>query len=460
MARMTHSLYNATIEQHYPSWNQMNEWLARRHSKEQYRGGFIVTTPEGNYQRDRARVIHSSALRSLQSKTQVLGVGESDFYRTRLTHSLEVAQISSGICETLRDKYQDDVEIQHWLPSMSLIEAIALSHDLGHPPFGHGGEIALNHMMHRHGGFEGNGQTLRIIARLGEYSPEQGFNLTRRTLLGVLKYPALYSDVANYPDNIEQHASSNISCWEPPKCIMDDEAEILEWIVEPFSIQDRQQFRAIKKQSNRHHRATCKAFDTSIMEIADDIAYGVHDLEDALTMRLVDFHHWKKEVIEPIMALGDNDISREIEFYNQKLFADKKTRKHAISKLVGFLVRHIEIQHRTQFDPPLLTYQAILISPANKILDLLKAFIFKHVIKSPEVQALEFKGQQMILRLFEVLSENPLRLLPEEHQQLYRQSHNPQRVICDYIASLTDSQATKLYHKLFTPSSGSIFERL
>ncbi len=438
----------------------MNEWLARRYSKEQHRGGFIATTPESNYQRDRARVIHSAALRSLQSKTQVLSVGESDFYRTRLTHSLEVAQIGSGICETLQDKYREDADIQHWLPSMALIEAISLCHDLGHPPFGHGGEVALNHMMYTHGGFEGNGQTLRIIARLGEYSPEQGFNLTRRTLLGVLKYPVLYSDVANYPDDLELHDSSNISRWEPPKCIMDDEAEILEWILEPFSAQDRQQFRTLQQQPDKHHRAVFKAFDTSIMEIADDIAYGVHDLEDALTMRLVDFHHWKKEVVEPIIALGDNDVSREIEFYNQKLFADKKARKHAISKLVGFLVQHIEIQRCESFAHPLLTYQATLISPAHEILSLLKAFIFKHVIKSPEVQALEFKGQHMIQRLFKVLNENPMRLLPEEHQLLYQSANNPQRIICDYIASLTDSQATKLYHKLFTPSTGSIFERL
>jgi len=438
----------------------MSEWLTRRHETEQAHSAFNAATPESNYQRDRARVIHSAALRSLQSKTQVLGVGESDIYRTRLTHSLEVAQISSGICDALRNKYQENADIQQWLPSMSLIEAISLCHDLGHPPFGHGGEVALNRMMQSQGGFEGNGQTLRIIARLGEYSPEQGFNLTRRTLLGVLKYPCLYSNVANYPADISKQKSSNIDGWIPPKCIMDDEAEILEWIIAPFSDADRQRFLTIEPREKQHHRARYKAFDTSIMEIADDIAYGVHDLEDALAMRLVDFHHWQQEVAEPILALASNDVSQEIEFYNQKLFASQKERKHAISKLVGFLVKHIEIQQRDAFTHPLLAYQATLTSPAHDILNLLKAFVFKHVIQSPEVQALEFRGQQMILQLFSVLSDNPLRLLPETKQHLYQHANHPQRVICDYIASLTDNQATKLYHKLFTPSMGSMFEPL
>jgi len=213
-------------------------------------------------------------------------------------------------------------------------------------------------------------------------------------------------------------------------------------------------------RKGQHHRAQHKGFDTSIMEIADDIAYGVHDLEDAITMGLVDFPHWQREVAAPIMALGNNAIAKQIDFYNQKLFNNVKDRKHAISKLVSFLVRHIKIEHNDNFEHPLLAYQATLSEPADQILSLLKNFIFKHVIKSPKVQALEFRGQQMILRLFEVLSDNPYRLLPEEHQQAYRASKNPQRAICDYIASLTDSQATKLYHKLFTPSMGSIFDRL
>ena len=149
-----------------------------------------------NFSRDRARVIHSAFFRRLQGKTQVLGLGESDFYRTRLTHSIEVAQVASGIVETLRDD-SSLTSFRQFLPSQTLIEAIALAHDIGHPPFGHGGEVALNYVMRNHGGFEGNAQTLRICTKLGEYSDDSGLNLTRRTLLGLLKYPAHYSSVVN-----------------------------------------------------------------------------------------------------------------------------------------------------------------------------------------------------------------------------------------------------------------------
>ncbi len=108
------------------------------------------------FSRDRARIIHSAFFRRLQGKTQVLGLGESDFYRTRLTHSLEVAQIGSGISETLKTKYKNNKKIQKLLPCPNLIESMGLAHDIGHPPFGHGGEVALNYLMYENDGFEGN----------------------------------------------------------------------------------------------------------------------------------------------------------------------------------------------------------------------------------------------------------------------------------------------------------------
>jgi len=131
-------------------------------------------------------------------------MGESDFYRTRLTHSLEVAQIGSGICEVLRARKENE-DIRHFIPSFSLIEAICLAHDIGHSPFGHGGEVAMNTMMIQHGGFEANGQTLRIIARLGEFSANHGLDLTRRTMLGTIKYPATYANAVRYHDDKGGH---------------------------------------------------------------------------------------------------------------------------------------------------------------------------------------------------------------------------------------------------------------
>ena len=157
------------------------------------------------FQRDRARILHSASFRRLQSKTQVMGSGQSDFYRTRLTHSLEAAQIGSGIIAQLRSKYAALCR-QLFPDDDTLIESICLAHDIGHPPFGHGGEIALHFMMRNHGGFEGNGQTFRIVAHLDPFSENAGMNLTRRSLLGLLKYPQTIEQLTNQqavnvPDN-------------------------------------------------------------------------------------------------------------------------------------------------------------------------------------------------------------------------------------------------------------------
>ena len=142
--------------------------------------------PRTPFERDRARVIHSAAFRRLQSKTQILGTSEGDFHRTRLTHSMEVAQISRGLLLVVE---KNQPYFQELLPSSALLETICLSHDLGHPPFGHGGEVALNSMLHKHGGFEANGQTLRLLTKLEAHTPKFGLDLTRRSLLGVIKYP-------------------------------------------------------------------------------------------------------------------------------------------------------------------------------------------------------------------------------------------------------------------------------
>ena len=120
------------------------------------------------FERDRARVIHSSAFRRLQAKTQILGVLEGDFHRTRLTHSMEVAQIGRGLVLNLANRYP---HLKDLLPHLEQIETNGFSHDLGHPPFGHGGEIALNYVMHGFGGFEANGQTLRILSTLNHTHP-------------------------------------------------------------------------------------------------------------------------------------------------------------------------------------------------------------------------------------------------------------------------------------------------
>lgn len=423
-----------------------------------FRGGSL----DSAYQRDRARVIHAAAFRSLQGKTQILKLGEGDFYRTRLTHSLEVAQIASGVATHLLERYQDDAALVAWIPSMSLIEAVGLAHDIGHPPFGHGGETALNYHLWDRGGFEGNGQTLRIVTRLGEYSPSDGLNLTRRTLLGLVKYPALHRDLADYGDKMDNDAAGtlNIQGRRPPKCVLDDDGAALDWILDPLSLFDRKLFQTVAKVQGTHGRTGYSSFDSGIMNLADDIAYGVHDFEDALALRLVSFQEWKAAVVEPAAALGGAELCGNIDFYNRKLFSDDdRERKHAISRLVYYFISNIEVETDAQFEAPLLRYRAVMAQPASGELELLKNFVFTYVIQSPSVQAAEFKGQQMLLRLFAVLLENPDRLLPKHLQAACQQGLRPHRMIADYLASMTDAGAARCYVNLFTPNMGSFFNR-
>ena len=358
--------------------------------------------------------------------------------------------------------YQSEGEYCRWIPTQSLIEAICLSHDIGHPPFGHGGEVALHNAMAPYGGFEGNGQTLRIISKLGEYSPSNGFDLTRRTMLGALKYPCLYSKIKNS----DQHASKTEKVsfqdkWKPPKCVYDDEKDVLEWILQPFAKEEILEFTKFETRKGKSGKALYKSFDASILELADDIAYGVHDLEDALALNLVSDRQWRKEVSDEIEKLEGCEIKRDLDFYKGKLFSEyNKERKQAISKLVGFFISNIKIINQRPFQHPLLRHQAAMDSPANDILKLFKDFVIRHVIKRPEVQVLEYKGQQMIARIFEVLKEDPMRFLPDSTQQKYQEANNKERVVSDYISGMTDSYSTKLYHKLFSPNIGSIFDRL
>ena len=153
----------------------MNTWNARREAWTQQQED---ARNIGDV--DYGRVIHSASFRRLQGKTQILNLGDSDFYRTRLTHSLEVAQIAGGLAVQLTRSFADHPATAT-LPDRSQIHAIACSHDLGHPPFGHGGEVALNYCMRDAEGFEGNGQTLRLLARLENFSAAAGANLSRRS---------------------------------------------------------------------------------------------------------------------------------------------------------------------------------------------------------------------------------------------------------------------------------------
>ena len=208
------------------------------------------------FHQDRDRVLFTTAFRRLQAKTQVFQAGEYDFYRTRLTHSLEVANIAKSIAAYLRS-LNAAVAVDP-----DLLEAICLSHDIGHPPFGHAGERALHALMQPYGGFEGNAQTLRILTRT-IYSHQDrrgGMSPTRALLDGVLKYKRLHRDAAG----AENHF------------IYDDQAPLLEFCFGPGDLGEKLGGMAV----NDFHSLECQ-----IMDAADDIAYSCFDLADGYKAR-------------------------------------------------------------------------------------------------------------------------------------------------------------------------------
>jgi dGTPase len=357
------------------------EWTSRRYPD---KSGDYRT----QYERDYARIVHSASFRRLQAKTQVLGVGDGDFYRTRLTHTLEVSQIGVSITKKLYREAEnrkksgmangDEMDLLDAklaiLPDPMLMSSICLAHDIGHPPFGHGGEVALNRCMLPYGGFEGNGQTLRIITKLDRYHQNGGMNLTKRTVLGTIKYPVRFSDAVNWsmpglggqPKAPEVETKGNLFLtrvpqtsifvaehFKPPKCYLDDEHDdvVMGWVRQGLE-DDWDQLSTVYDDDpgKKHPKPKFMSLDTSIMELADDIAYGVHDLEDAIGLHLIDeksFCSWlegedaktstkRKELLAPYLAARH---AGELPKMIKALFSSKShERKIEISSLVGFFV--------------------------------------------------------------------------------------------------------------------------
>lgn len=409
------------------------------------------------FQRDKARILHSAAFRRLQAKTQVMYVGMHDFPRTRLTHSLEASQIGSGLVSFLRQQNQHP-ELTELL-SESLVESLCLAHDIGHPPFGHGGEIALNYMMREHGGFEGNGQTFRIVTQLEPYTEHYGMNLTRRTLLGLMKYPVRYSQVKQHqlPTAVEHFRHLPSRQWLPPKALYDDDWHLVEWVFSEFDRATAGQFQSLQQppSDSQHGSSRFRSIDAGIMEIADDIAYGVHDLEDAIVVGLIDQALWQQQVLPILNDLAGDIANLQPEALTQRLFAKEHySRKQAIGGLVNLLLTSVTItESGIDTEQPLVKYQATLGCAEKQLLKTLKQFIFRWVIRKPEMQQQEFKGQQIVMELFDALSVEPERLLPYNTQHRYQQAiaegKSGYRVISDYLSGMTDAYAARLYRELF-----------
>ncbi len=385
------------------------------------------------FERDRARIIHSAAFRRLQGKTQVFGVYEGDFFRTRLTHSLEVAQIAKGIALGLG-------------ADPDLVEAICLAHDLGHPPFGHSGEQALHELMHPYGGFEGNAQTFRILTRLERKSNAyEGLNLTYQTLDGVLKYKQPLDPKA--PHGL----AKGFYAWD-----YDRVKEIVTYTGSGWQ----------------------RSFECQIMDVADDIAYSVHDLEDSLKAGLIrseDFYKFSpakiyRQVCERLSARGlphaleEEDIHGELVAIAQRLErlereAGRAARKMLTRSLIHEFASSVDAQSsgRIEAEPQSRTR-----------IEILKAFISHTVILNPRVLTLAYKGREILRRLFITLDQGKesVGLFPEDYGEAYERAlfsgneAERKRVVCDFLAGMTDGYAMRFYSRLFTPGEGSFYEML
>ena len=379
--------------------------------------------------------------------------GEGDFLRTRLTHSLEVAQIGKGLA--LRLGADPD-----------LVEAVALLHDIGHPPFGHAGEDALKELMKPYGGFEANGQNLRIVTRLETKSEKySGLNLTRAVIDGQMKY--------KHPFEVGRR-----------KFIYEDDIELMQWA--------RDQAVEIVPGYDLHW----KSFECDIMDWADDVAYAVHDLEDGIHSGMIDasLFHQNRRYEEAIGAVHDefkncpvdvrnvyNDLMQMIrpgfwEIEQYRMDGDYKKQKAIRKQLTSHLInRYITCTVRLErASPPkdsvsMRYFYRVGVPIKYRVeVDVINKLIWKHVIESAQVRTLEEKGKHIVRSLFDkfmfgedsrlMFPDDWKPYLPNENDKDYKRKKA--RVVGDYIAGMTDSYAQGLFSKLFLPNAGSIHDAL
>lgn len=429
-------------------------WEARR-SPSPRRVGEV----RGAFERDRARLIHSAAFRRLQAKSQVLGIGDGDFHRTRLTHSMEAAQIGAGVRKVLLSRYPEKARL---LPDRDLVESLGLAHDLGHPPFGHEGERALNYCVVRASGrrmgFEGNGQTLRLLSRLESHTSGFGLNLTRRTLLGVLKYPVPFSRVAPQAWPPLEPRPLNLLDWYPPKCYHDEEQDVVDWLLAPLDGPTRAYLGQVDPPSETDGRGVprCRGLDASLLELADDIAYGTHDLEDGVALGLI-----RREDAEVLDVLARatpwarrHGLSRAV-----RALWVPQTRKSAVGTLVHALVTSSRLVTVEASVHPLAGLNSILLPEAQTFLCHLKSLVERHMIEITPVRTMRFRAQQMLIALYDALMSEPEHLLPRDFARRLDGGEDAARVTADYVSGMTDAFATRVYERLYLPEGGTVFER-
>ena len=388
-------------------------------------------TGRTHFQRDRARVLHSSALRRLAAKTQVVEVGASDFPRTRLTHSLECAQIGRELGAALGC-------------DPDLVDAACLAHDLGHPPFGHNGEAALASLADTGGalacgGFEGNAQSLRLLTRLEPKVPGAGLNLTRATLDAALKYPLVGSGTGKYG----AYAA---------------DALVFDWI-----------------RAGAPPGRSC--LEAQVMDWADDVAYSVHDVEDGLYAGLVTLKNLRDHAERRVVALvalasycasSWHVTAAELETVFAEFMelpcwrfsfdggpAALATAKNLTSELVG---RFCQAAEQATLDaaagePTLSRYAAGLVVPRRQLLEcaLLKAVAAHYVMTREGAAAQQARERELIAELALAIERGA----PSTLDPVFRPSWDGaagdearRRVVIDQVASLTDTSAMVWHRRL------------
>ncbi len=397
------------------------------------------------FQVDRDRVLHTPAFRKMQSKTQVFWSGEYDFYRTRLTHSLEVAQIGRSICHWL--KASSDLLNDAYFIDPELVEVVCLSHDLGHPPFGHAGEKSLNHLMRDYGGFEGNAQTLRLLTDRIFSTKNTGMDPTRAFLDGVLKYKTLWSELCCDGVTPKNHF------------IYDQQVNDLDWAMggNDFPVE----------LTPGKARDSFKSIECQVMDWADDTAYSLNDLADSVRagfLSILRIERWAEKVNEPV---GDGsplgDLIKAIRGDRVEPFVGKR---------IGRYIQSVRLREDTNLmSGQTNRYRYVLEVDAETRAEseLFKRLAYEVVFLSPELKQLEHKGNFMLEKLWEVLkkryidkeviSGQDFQLLPENEACEIESAADEKeraRLICDFLAGMTDASAARMYKRLFVPDFGSI----
>ncbi|MER3535933.1 MAG: deoxyguanosinetriphosphate triphosphohydrolase [Thermus sp.] len=339
------------------------------------------------FQKDRDRVLHTTAFRRLEYKTQVFLNYEGDYYRTRLTHTLEVAQVARSIARALG--LNED-----------LTETIALAHDLGHPPFGHSGEAVLNALMQDHGGFEHNAQALRIVTHLEvRYPGFRGLNLTYETLEGIATHEPAY---------------------RPPSALVLGEGQ--------------------------------GSLEAQVVDLADEIAYTAHDLDDGLRSGLL-----LPESLEEVELTREVSRALGLDLHRLEEFG----RRVLIRELLGLLITDaIEATHaaleKAQVESPEAVRKhpkrmAALSEGVREKQKELRAFLYKRFYNHPYILRQRRKAEHVLEKLFAVYTTSP-EVLPYPVQKSVEEE-GLYRAVCDYIAGMTDRFALEEYARLFDPQT-------